>query len=152
MLDEPEVMNAIHDWFMEADDINFSFWKPPLNEERKRAIRRSMSTIDEACNLVLEDFRELGIVCTPWQTIIQALKPFIPNIGSISRITVQAALKRATWEISHRPYGTTRSHVWIVNGEEFHENDHDAKWVAAELARTAEIMKSVSSEPSELNE
>jgi hypothetical protein len=142
MIDRPEVMNSIHDWVLEAEDINFSTWRPPLDDDRKRAIRRSSSTLDDACLTILEDAQRLGITCVHWAQILQMLNPLVPRLNSIPAMGVQAALKRSGWGISDKKYGTHRRQIWIADDEQFVANAYDPKWVISEIERATKLLQS----------
>lgn len=145
MLDREDVMNGVFDWVAEGEDINFSTWRPPLDEDRVRAIRRSSSGLDDACSTVLEDVREAGVVCVRWEIMLEMLRWHVPKIEDMTPKSIHNALKRVGWSVSANKFGNTpatRRNVWVAKEDEFNENSFNTKWVAEQLAKAAELTTS----------
>lgn len=145
MLDRDDVMNAVYDWVSGAEDVNFSTWRPPLDEDRIKAIRRSSSGLDDACSTVLEDVRAEGVTCVRWETMLEMLKWHVPKIEDMTPKSIHNAMKRTGWLISAGKYGNTpatRRNVWIAKEAEFFENEANTKWVAGELSKAATLTSS----------
>lgn len=145
MIDRADVMNAIYDWIQGAEDINFSTWRPPLDEARVKAIRRSSSGIDDACSTILEDVRTEGIACVRWETMLELLKWHVPKIEEMTPKSIHNSLKRTGWLVSEKKYGNTpatRRNVWIAEEAMFQANEHNTKWVASELTKAAALTTS----------
>lgn len=141
MIDQPEVMNSIHDWVSEAQDINFSTWKPPMDERRKEAIRMATPFLDDMCMTILEDALEQGMVCAHFDTIMESLKPLVPRLERITSRQIQMALRRAGWSVSDNKLGFARRYVWIADQEKFAKHSHEPRWIAAEIRKSQALIR-----------
>jgi Family of unknown function (DUF5906) len=143
MIDRDDVMNAVYDWVEGGQDINFSTWRPPLDMDRVKAIRRSSSGLDDACSTVLEDMNEEGCVCVRWEVLKEMLKYHVPKIEELTPKLIHNALKRTGWIVSPSKYGNTpasRRNVWVCNEKDFWDHEHDTKWVGEQLNKSAGVL------------
>jgi hypothetical protein len=106
-LDSDDVMNAIYDWVDGAVDIDFATWRPPLDEDRIKAIRRSSSGIDDACSVALQDARDMGIIVVSYDTLKAVLLESVPKLDDMPPRNVSAALLRSGWLKTPKRYGRT---------------------------------------------
>ena len=139
-LNDDSVMNSVFDWVAGAEDINFSVWKPPLDEGRIKAIRRSSSGIDDACSVALEDAQELGFVAVSYETLKGVMRESVPNIDDLAPRNVSAALVRAGWLKTPKRYGKTpaeQRNYYVCDVERFNEICDVGKTVLGEASRAS---------------
>jgi hypothetical protein len=140
MIDEPEVMEAIASWVNRGELMDFATWRPPLDEDRIRAIRRSSSGIDDSCSIALEDLRAAKLVVASYESIKEMLRDQLPKVDEYTPRQVGLSLVRAGWKKSERRYGrtpATQRFVWIIDDKAYDSIWESSKSVEAEIARTA---------------
>lgn len=143
-LNDSSVMDSFAQWILEGDDIEFTSWRPPMDERRENAITDSMEPLEVGCYNALKIMREDGYVCCRLDTVRALLGatqglPFLDNVSD-QRLT--ATMKRGGigWKRSSRKtYGKTGAQgpVWIVNEELFAAIENDGVAVMAEVARAS---------------
>lgn len=120
LLDDSAVMNDFAHWVMDGEDINFASWRPPLDEARIRAIRRSSSGIEEACIEARSEVKEHGLCVVGYDSIKELLRESVPKVDDYTPRQVGLALVRAGWVKSERRYGSpVQRFVWIADAVEF---------------------------------
>lgn len=142
MLDDPAVMNAVYDWVEGAADVDFATWRPPLDADRIKAIRRSSSGLDDACISVREEMKEAGMTLIMPDALKVALTEYIPRLTEdiYSPKQIAAALQRAGFVKSERRYGSTpntQRYVWSVDGSGF---DMVSKDILAACEKSAQVI------------
>ncbi len=145
LIRDPEVMNDFAFWVMNGQDVNFSTWRPPMDEARIKAIRRSSSGLDDACITVREDLIAEGCVVANYDTLIQLLKWHVPKVEEYTPKSIQTTLTRTGWETSEKKYGNTpatRRRVWVADRPTFYENEENTNWVREQLAKSALLVNS----------
>lgn len=144
MIDRDDVMNSVHDWVLGAADINFSTWKPPLDEARIRAIMASSSSVEAACYTVLADLRadEGKPVCVSFETVVQLLlAEGVVNADEMNAKTLTSVMKAKGWVASDKKYGKNgfQKKVWIVDPVAFAGIEMEGTKVSAEIVRVANL-------------
>lgn len=118
-LDDVNVMNEVFRWVEEGEDVNFSTWKPPLDETKVRAVMAASGSLDGACYEVLHALRdhEDNIVALDYRVVVELVKEEYPPVQQMAVRTVTNALKAVGWARSEKRIGKVAKelrHFWHV--------------------------------------
>lgn len=120
-LDDPGTMEELFWWIKDADNIDFATWLPPLDESKRRAILEGSSSLEAACTIVLEDLREMEVICLMYPAVVNFLRPEYPRVIETAGKAVTSAMKRSQWKVSEKKYGRNGEQkvVWIIDEKRF---------------------------------
>lgn len=140
LLKDPDAMSGFAQWVLEAEDVDFQSWRPPMNERREDAITESMRPMEAATFRVKKMLIEDGYICCSQEQVKMVLErtqglPFLENVTSQG---LAAAMKKGTWKnSSKKTYGEhgKQGRVWIVDEDKFAAIEDNVPAVNAELRR-----------------
>lgn len=120
-LDDPGTVEDLFWWIKDAENIDFATWLPPLDESKRRAILEGSSSLEAACTIVLEDLREMDVICLMYPAVANFLKPEYPRVVETAGKAVTSAMKRSQWKVSDKKYGRNGEQkvVWIIDEKRF---------------------------------
>jgi hypothetical protein len=139
MLDDPEVMADLAQWFWEGEDINYSTWKPdPLDHDRQEAILDSSRGAEGTARVLLNRLRNDGYVCAWLDTLYELFAEEGYEKDKIPHLAMASILKKGDWKVSRDRYGSPKQRkVYVVNPDKFTDMAANKPAVTAEADRLA---------------
>lgn len=127
-------------WVWEGSDVDFTSWRPPMNERREDAIVESMKPIEAECYKLKQMLMKEGYVCCTQEKVkmILEMSGALPFVANMSAQALSSSMKKGTWKnSSKKTYGEhgKQGRVWIINEDEFEKIENDNRLVNAESAR-----------------
>lgn len=141
LLNDDVAMRAFAAWVKSGKDIDFSTWRPPMDEARQEAILSSMGPTSVAAFEVLTKLRAEGYKVVSLALIrhLMGLQS-MPHLEQMSDPSLAGALKRdGVWKTSDKKYGKNgeQKKVWIVDESWYEQHLFEGVVVSEEVRRAA---------------
>lgn len=146
MLEDDAAMSGFATWIERGADVDFSTWRPPMNDTRRDAILSSMGPNSVAAFSVLE---KLQGDPDAWKVVplavIRHLMGFenLPQLNEMSDPGLSNALRRdGVWKTSDKKYGKNgeQKKVWIVDEKWMEMNSSNGPIVNDEILRAQRVL------------